>query len=171
MQRLHLILYATPTGALAQQIEAFFAQVTTELGPTTAQSYPPHLTLTGFFHRRPADLGRVIDEATTVIERHRPVPTEAVRVTGLVSRDDWVGLTVESALLEQATAEFVAEHALVDGDDALRPKDWLHLSLAYGVDALDPYGERAQELIDPATDTGWELGLWERADGGWRRHV
>lgn len=170
MERLALILYATPTGPLAEQVDAYFA-VAEELGSTTAQTYPPHVTLTGFFHRAADDLDRIRAEATAVIDRHRPIPADAVRVTDLAYLDGWVGLTVESALLEAVTAEFVAEHHLGDGDDALRPKDWLHLSLAYGVDDLDPYWARVEGLVDPAAEVTWEVGLWERTPTGWHRHV
>ncbi|MDG2026150.1 MAG: hypothetical protein P8J50_03515 [Acidimicrobiales bacterium] len=50
MSRAELILYATPTGPLAEELDRLFAQFA-ERAPTTAQTYPPHCTLTGFFQR------------------------------------------------------------------------------------------------------------------------
>ena len=55
-----LILYATPTGPLADACAAYFGAVE----PTTAQTYPPHVTLTGFFHRR--DAAGVIEAAARI---------------------------------------------------------------------------------------------------------
>ena len=51
MSRRELILYATPTGPLADACDRFFAAVES-IGPTVAQTYPPHCTLTGFFPLR-----------------------------------------------------------------------------------------------------------------------
>jgi alpha-D-ribose 1-methylphosphonate 5-triphosphate diphosphatase len=48
--RRELILYATPTRPLADQCNTFF-EAAADLGPTSAQLYPPHCTLTGFFRR------------------------------------------------------------------------------------------------------------------------
>ncbi len=50
MPRAQLILYAIPTGLLAEQCDRLFRMVRA-IAPTTAQTYPPHCTLTGFFQR------------------------------------------------------------------------------------------------------------------------
>lgn len=165
-----LIFYATPTGELAAACDRYFAAATA-LGPTTAQTYPPHCTLTGFF-RRPAErVAEITAEIQQVIADAGPVPDDAVSYLGLLDRPGWVGFELRSLWLAERTADVVLAHRLQPEDDALRPKDWLHLSLAYGVGDIDPYRNLATEHpLDPAPGGGWELALWERrADGAWRR--
>ena len=44
------IVYACPVGTLAGQLDLFFARSRAECGENAAHAYPPHCTLTGFFH-------------------------------------------------------------------------------------------------------------------------
>ena len=91
-----------------------------------------------------------------------------VRIRGRIDTN-WVGLVVTSDWLIDVTADLVGHHAVGPGDDALRPKDWLHLSLAYGVDDLRSHAARAGSF-DAGAAGGWELGLYERRhDGSWSR--
>jgi ubiquitin-associated SH3 domain-containing protein len=169
--RRELILYATPTGPLADAVDRYFEEVAATAGATTAQTYPPHCTLTGFFRRTSDRADEVIAETAEVIGSLGPVPAGAVDVVGLTTTDDWVGLELRSPWLIEATAAVVAAHTVLPGDDALRPKDWLHLSLAYGVDDLAPHAELARRRVDPTSDHRWSIGLWERRpDGSWVDH-
>ncbi len=165
MTRRELILYATPVGPLAEAIEAYFGAVE----PTTANDYPPHCTLTGFFHRRPARANEIADEVRNLVASTGPVPEDGVVVRDLHLDADWVGLELHSPFCEEFTARFVAEHQSDPTDDALRPKDWLHLSLAYGVDDLTTHAATASEVIDPALPCTWEIALWERSGAAWTR--
>lgn len=165
--RRELIFYATPTGALAEECRAYFEWA--ECRPTTAQTYPPHVTLTGFFHRTDEGVGRAVNDVEGVLRRHGHPPEGSVTVEELRIDTNWVGLVVTSDWLIDVTADLVGHHAVGPGDDALRPKDWLHLSLAYGVDDLRPHAARAGSF-DASADGGWELGLYERRhDGSWSR--
>lgn len=181
--RRELILYATPTGPLAEQCAAYFDAASQTLGPTTAQTYPPHCTLTGFFRRTDAGVARAVAEIAPVIAAAGPVPGDAVTVVGCHATAEWVGLELRSPWLSDLAASVADGHTLAPGDDALRLKDWLHLSLAYGtaIDRpaadrssiallLDRYGALAEVMIDPNAAVGWEVGLWERTDQGWVRH-
>lgn len=155
-----LILYATPTGPLAHACAEYFAAV----DPTTAQTYPPHVTLTGFFHRR--DAARVIEAAAAIGH----VPAGVVEVRRLTCSAEWVGLEIGSPWLEGAASDVARGARPAPGEDDVRLKDWLHLSLAYGVDDLESHAIRAREQIDPTADVGWEVGLWERGpDHRWER--
>ena len=159
-----LILYATPTGPLAAACDEYFAAAS-ELGPTVAQTYPPHCTLTGFFHRSPAEAEATIAALARLLADTGPVPDGAVEVGGLTTSEGWVGLELRSEWLAKLIAAAVAEH------DDLRPKDWLHLSLAYGVDDLAEHAALAERLVDPAAPAGWETAVWERIGGTtWVRH-
>lgn len=155
-----LILYATPTGPLAQACAKYFSDV----APTTAQAYPPHVTLTGFFHRR--DPAAAVDAASSI----DAVPPRSVEVRGLICNDDWIGLEIGSVWLESVTASFAERTPPAVGEDDIRCKDWLHLSLAYGIADLAAHAARARAGIDPAAGVGWEVALWERLDGDrWTR--
>jgi ubiquitin-associated SH3 domain-containing protein len=169
MTRRAVILYATPTGALAQLCAAYFEDAAAA-GGTTAQDYPPHCTLTGFFHRTGTRVEEVADEVRNLLSSTGQPPPGSVEVQGPVRRDSWLGLELRSACLRRITADFVDHHHLDRGDDRLRPKDWLHVSLAYGVVDLDPYVDLAGRFdFAGVVDEPWEVGLWERtADGSWR---
>ena len=170
MSTRELILYATPEGALADRIIEYFDVATRTLGRTTAQTYPPHCTLTGFFHRRSDRADRVIDHLGSVavaVER----PADPVRVDRLGVHDRWIGLELQSAWLLSVIDAVMRADRTEGDEDALRPKDWLHLSLAYGVDDLEPYAELASRHVDISLPVSWSVAIWERhRDGGWTRH-
>ena len=168
MTRAELILYATPTGALGAALDRTFERIA-ERGPTTAQAYPPHCTLTGFFHRDHGEIPRITAEVDEAVAEIGPSPEGAVDVVALHRRADWIGLELASDWLHAVTAAFVAGHRVAAGDDALRPKVWLHLSIGYGVDDLTAADTALREL-DPTALARWEVALWQRhPDGRWSR--
>lgn len=166
IERRELILYATPAGPLAAGCDDYFSHASAR-GPTVAQRYPPHCTLTGFFHREPHRVPEIVDAVQHLIASN-PAPDDAVQIVGLHLRNDWIGLELSSAWLLDLTSRFVDTHQLDDGDDALRPKTWLHLSLAYGVDDLTPY--RSMSGLVPLTaPSTWDVALWARDNNRWTR--
>lgn len=172
MTAAELILYATPTGELADACERFFAAAS-DIGPTTAQTYPPHCTLTGFF-RRPQDrVEFAIAEIKTMLADWGAVPDDAVTITALTRSDEWIGFELRSPWLISLTAAVVGHHRMLPGEDALRPKDWLHLSLAYGeTPSLCPYGDLVDRMgLDHTLPGSWEVAVWQREpSGNWHRH-
>lgn len=167
MTRAELILYATPTGPLADALDEQFHRISA-LGPTTAQTYPPHCTLTGFFHRREAEIPRILAEVDRAVRESGPMPADAVDIIALRRSADWVGLELSSPWLIEATQRFIGCHRIGPGDDPLRPKDWLHLSIAYGTD--DIAAAAAATELDLTLPVRWEVALWQRlAAGDWRR--
>lgn len=167
MSRAELILYATPTGPLADALDEQFRRLA-ELAPTTAQTYPPHCTLTGFFHRDEADIPRIVTEVERALDDAGPMPAGAVDIVSLRRSDEWVGLELSSSWLIATTQRFVDRHRVDPGDDPLRTKDWLHLSIAYGTGDLA--AAAAATDLDVALPVGWEVALWQRlAAGEWRR--
>ncbi len=169
------ILYLTPTGPLADQCDAFFRVAGEQFGPTEAHTYPPHVTLTGFFRRSASRFDTVCAEIDSVLASVGEIPPDAVEVVDLLVADSWVGLVMESPWAKQLTADVVRSHQPLADEDALRPKDWLHLSLAYGLRAdqnLSDYAALAHELVDIEAAVGWQVGLWERhPDGNWSAHA
>lgn len=153
-----LILYATPGGELGAACERYFAQVS----PTVAQQYPPHITLTGFFSRGEEQALELAVEAQRLIRSVGPVPADAVRVSGLAFREDWIGLEIESPWLADVASRFAAADSPGPADDAIRLKSSLHLSLAYGEGDLSAQDRLARTMIDAQATAVWELALWER---------
>ncbi len=98
----------------------------------------------------------------------------AVEACSLTTRGGWVGLDLTSPWLLELVSRVVAAvhtHAPAGpGEDALRPKSHLHLSLAYGVQDVGPYALLAQALVDPAAPGGWEVAMWERDSAEGRGH-
>jgi hypothetical protein len=166
--RAELILYATPVGPLADALEHIRQHLAAE-SPTTAQDYPPHCTLTGFFHRNGDDISRIRAELARTLTELGSRPDGAVRIVGLHSRTDWVGLELDSGWLEALAARFVELHRRGPDDDPIRPKDWLHLSIGYGIDDLHAVIEATADL-DLSLPVDWEVALWQRhPDGSWSR--
>ncbi len=191
MERAELILYATPTGRFADQCAHFFRQAH-DLGPTEAQTYPPHCSLTGFFWRCPQDIDAATEQLVAVLAGHHIGPdgrveADEVAIGDVLTQGDWVGVALQSGRLEHIAADFAAAHRHdpATGDDPIRLKSWLHLSLAYGevlpagpasppavepLPSREPYLQLATTLINPTLRTGWEVALWQRhAHGAWQR--
>ncbi len=172
-----LILYATPIGPLADQCRRYFDRLRSDGLATTAQTYPPHCTLTGFFHRLGDRVAATVAEidgalAAADVAPDGTFPDGEVVVEELVTDDGWVGLRLTSPRLVELAAALASAHRPRPDEDELRIKDWLHLSLAYDTPDLRAHAALAVEVVDPAADVRWQVGLWERRpDGGWERHT
>lgn len=160
------ILYACPTGPLASQLDTYFHTSQAQCGPNTAHRYMPHCTLTGFFHDRAAAADGYLEQLETVYQRHRD-RQEPVQVVGLEFRPGWQGLTLKAPTLKPLVLDFVRTSQSPTRQEAIRPKDWLHLSLAYGFapnQALQ-LEYLARQLVNPNAPAGWELRFYQRDDG------
>lgn len=170
-----LIVYACPTGALAEQVEQFYAASRERFRPNTAHAFPPHITLTGFFHDDADQLplyAAALGAAHSAAMAQRPA--DAVQITALATEAEFHGLLIESPWLERLAADFKARAVSPTRRDEVRPKTNLHLSLAYGFRPADGpgLGALARELVDPQAPVSWELRLYERtASGEWVVHA
>jgi ubiquitin-associated SH3 domain-containing protein len=169
-----LIVYACPTGELAGQVEQFYAASRERFGANSAHAYPPHITLTGFFHD---DRGAIpIYVAALAAAREAALPRltgDAIAVTELATLEEFHGLLITSPWLENLTADFADRAGSPTRRADLRLKSWLHLSLAYGFRTADGPGlaALARAMVDPNAPAGWELRLYERLPGGgWQVH-
>lgn len=166
-----LILYACPTGPLAGDLETYFAEVSERFGATAAQTYPVHCSLTGFFRREGSRADEVVADLNAVLGDFGPPPPGSVTVDRLGVHEHWVGLELSSPWLLDLIATVVAADVPRGDEDALRPKDWLHVSLAYGVDDLSNHAAFARETVDVARPAAWTVGFWERnVNGVWTAH-
>lgn len=163
-----LILYLTPAGELGEQCHEFFRESGRRFGTTVAHTYPPHVTLTGFFRRSTARRATVVTELHPLLAAAE-ITSDAVSVDRLHVTEQWAGLEVTSPWAKMLTADVMQAHVVLGDEDALRPKDWLHLSLAYGLrpgQMLREYVAMAHDIIDPQAPVSWKAGLWERDRGG-----
>ena len=171
MTERELILYACPVGPLADNLDTYFSEVAKRFGPTTAQTYPVHCTMTGFFRRRGNRADEAIRHLGEVVERFGSSPPNAVSIDRLGVHDGWVGLELTSAWVLDVIDAVVAADTPMGGEDTLRPKDWLHVSLAYGVDDVAPYADFARVNVDLSLPVAWKVRLWERnMNGSWTEH-
>jgi hypothetical protein len=165
-----LIVYATPTQAFADACRVF-DDAARAIAPTAAQRYPAHCSLTGFFRRDGGDIPRIVDEVADAFPGGTVDPT-SVGVAGPVRHDSWLGFELTSPSLITSTERFARRHVVGNGDDAIRVKSWLHLSLAYDVGDLGPYLAAAETIDWTVAPSAWSIGLWEWDDGGeWTRHT
>ncbi|MEM1310123.1 MAG: hypothetical protein AAF892_06960 [Cyanobacteria bacterium P01_D01_bin.71] len=169
-----LIVYACPVGELADQLDIYFSKSRVIYGPNTAHRYMPHCTLTGFFE----DATSSIPKYTRALERslkryRRSQPTPPLEVSGMAFRDDWHGLELASDWLKKLVLDFVCTATSPTRKSPLRPKDWLHLSLAYGFvpDQAEALKTLAQEVINFAAPVEWELRFYQQnPDLSWICH-
>ncbi len=169
-----LILYACPTGPLAEQLDDYWSESAKRCGRNGAHDYMPHCSLTGFFEHS----SDVISHEVTILDRlyqslMRSHPNPIASVKALLFRPNWHGLEIESSGLQHLVTQFVRAAEPSADLGKIRPKEWLHLSLAYNFEEIhtDKLRKLAQTLIDPAAPVGWELHFYERLDlRQWRCH-
>lgn len=177
-----LILYAEPGGELGARCAEFWAAMSAADAATDAQTYPPHVTLTGFFRRGPDRVMPVVDAFTRALDAAAPQGLDGVRwvepaALGLQANHDWTGLHVTAPWMDAVVAAFASPASSAQpadaGEDELRPKSWLHLSLAYGAGydefARAAAAEHAVELERLAAEAEWTVSLWRRDGSAWDR--
>jgi ubiquitin-associated SH3 domain-containing protein len=165
-----LIVYACPVGPLADQLQRYFACAQRDFGPNAAHRYPAHITLTGFFHDVPASVPSYLSCLSRSLKQAE-YPASIV-ITDLMCDPHFHGLLIESAWLKQVMAHFALLAQSSTRADALRLKDWLHLSLAYEFlsNQHDGLSALARECIDLHTPVDWEVRFYERAGQAWCCH-
>jgi ubiquitin-associated SH3 domain-containing protein len=168
-----LIVYACPTGPLADQLASYFAATRNQVGSNTAHRYPPHITLTGFFHDEASAIPRYLDALEHVLGKFsasRPEPP--FQITEFLIGNEFHGLLIESPWAEALTADFKACAHSSTRTDEIRLKRNLHLSLAYGFSPEQhlALASLAAEHIDIEVPVSWELRFYERAGEQWVCH-
>jgi hypothetical protein len=177
-----LILYAEPGGELGARCAEFWAAMSAADAATDAQTYPPHVTLTGCFHRDPSRVMPILDAYSRAVDAAAPRGLDGVRwmapaALELQVDDAWAGFHVAAPWMDAVVAAFTAPdsaaHPATSGDDELRLRSWLHLSLAYG-DGYDDCARTAAAAhaagLQGLTSEGeWTVSLWRRDGSSWDR--
>ncbi|MEM6450891.1 MAG: hypothetical protein AAF703_11305 [Cyanobacteria bacterium P01_D01_bin.105] len=167
-----LILYACPTGPLAEQIETYFKYARQQCGDNAAHAYMPHCTLTGFFEDEESALPTYIKAMEKVIATHQPHISKnqrskpSVLIQSLSFRPDWHGLVLQADWLKHRVRNFAEQANSPTRTEAIRVKDWLHLSLAYGFRAehATQLEKLAVETVNISAPVEWEARFYRRHD-------
>lgn len=167
------IVYACPVGELADQLDRYFQQSLAVCGANAAHRYMPHCTLTGFFHDEEMAIPLYVQALDRALRQALPCPTPVITIQQLTFRSDWHGLELQSDWLKSLMANFATLAVSPTRQDALRLKDWLHLSLAYEfqTEQSDGLMRLAQDAITLQAAVRWELRFYQRhADQRWTCH-
>lgn len=167
-----LILYACPTGELADQLDRFFARSRALCGENSAHRYMPHCTLTGFFRDLPDAVSLYTRAIDRLLAESRP-PEPVITIRGVTFAENFHGLELESPWLNQLARDFATEAESVTRADVIRPKDWLHLSLAYDFppEQHATLRDLAESMVTLSAAVRWELRFYERQPGNhWVNH-
>lgn len=168
------IVYACPSGSLAEQLAAYFAAVPALFAENPALGYPPHCSLTGFF-TDDKDMVHVHLQALDGLWHHAWArwDNRGVRVANARFEPRFHGLELESPWVRRLITDYAVLMAAPPLGRTLRLKEWLHLSYAYRFPAeLDaPLRQLAARIVDPTASAEWELRFYEqRPDLTWLCH-
>jgi ubiquitin-associated SH3 domain-containing protein len=169
-----LIVYACPEGELAMQLGVYYLHAREDCGPNSAHRYPPHITLTGFFHDTPASIPSYVKALREALSLGQKRARCEVRIERMMFEQNFHGLVIESPWLKHMTASFASLTKSKTRADVIRLKDWLHLSLAYDFAPVQATHLKhlATEMVDIAAQVDWEVRLYERhGDNQWRIHA
>ncbi|HEY9621323.1 MAG TPA: hypothetical protein V6C78_13185 [Crinalium sp.] len=167
------IVYACPVGELAEQLDQYFQQSLDCCGANAAHHYMPHCTLTGFFQDEESAIPLYVEALDRAFHQVQPCPNPVITIQQLAFRSDWHGLELQSDWLKNLIVVFATSAASPTRREALRLKDWLHLSLAYDFqrEHSDVLQQLAQNYISLKTPVQWELRFYQRnAEQRWICH-
>lgn len=167
------IVYACPVGELADQFDRYFQESRARCGTNTAHRYMPHCTLTGFFKDEEAAIPLYVQALDRALRQAQSCPMPVITIQKLTFRSDWHGLELQSDWLKNLTASFATLAVSPTRQEALRLKDWLHLSLAYEFqpEHSELLTQLAQKHINLHTSVQWELRFYQRyPDHRWFCH-
>ena len=159
------IIYACPVGELNTQLENYFARSRELYGANAAHKYLPHCTLTGFFCDRQSSIPKYINALEKVyLEAKENNSALSPEINQLTFNDNWHGIELQSDRLKQLIVDFTDKEASSTRQEAIRLKDWLHLSLAYDFPA--ERGVKLKDLalreIDLNAAIKWQLRFYQK---------
>jgi len=154
-----VILYATPTGDLLAWCNDYF-HIADQLGGTEAQKYPPHCSMTGFFHRSTSRLNEAVWALGNLDVKSVDIPIDSLNIS--LDKPSWLGIEIGSESLSSIISLFSSNYKNLSDEDPIRVKEWLHLSLAYGVEDIGPFKEALIDMDALPSEPSWEISLWQR---------
>jgi hypothetical protein len=168
------ILYACPVGALADQLDQYFAASLKSCGQNAAHHYMPHCTLTGFFPDESNAVELYLAAITQALNQQFAIaPHPHIKIISMDFQPDWHGLVLQSTWLQELTILFTQLAQSPTRSQPIRLKSWLHLSLAYEFlpEQAPTLKQLAQTYIHPQSPVAWELRFYQRHfDAHWTCH-
>ncbi len=166
------IVYACPVGELNYQIENYLQRISELYGENTAHKYMPHCTLTGFFTAE-LDLISIYIQALdrAYAEAKNTNLSLNVKIKRLAFNKNWHGLELQADSLKMLITNFSQAKNLLNYQEKLRLKDWLHLSLAYDFNSEHEavLKKTAMVMIDIKANVNWELRFYQKnPDWSWK---
>lgn len=159
------ILYACPLGGFADQLEQFYAESSQTIGRTPAQDYMPHSSLTGFFIDTEINPKPYIDSFVPLLDKHlADIPTPPITITNLKMNDLFIGFELEAQWIKDMVRTWKNSIDIPTLLEPIRPKDWLHLSLAYKFpeEKKNAYTVLAQKYFPELPASEWEIRFYQR---------
>lgn len=159
------IVYACPTGALADQLTDYLKKSRNCCGANAAHRYMPHCTLTGFFHDAESSVPLYVEALShSLADAQETRPSNAMQIKALSFREDWHGIDLASDWLTTLIANFSRRIDSPTRHDSIRLKTWLHLSLAYEFEPSQSIQleQLARGAVDITSAVAWELRYYQR---------
>ncbi len=158
------IIYACPVGELNSQIETYFDRSRKLYGKNSAHKYMPHCSLTGFFADELSSMPiylEALDRAYLEAKNNLPLD---IAIKQFAFKENWHGLELQAEGLKQLIVNFARIETSTKRPEAIRIKDWLHLSLAYDFDRQHSAELKnlALETIEPKAKVDWELRFYQK---------
>ncbi|XP_015180456.1 PREDICTED: protein UBASH3A homolog isoform X4 [Polistes dominula] len=155
------VLYACPTGALAENLSKFWVE-SEQLGWNGALNYMPHITLVSFFQVSDELEPEFVYSLNNIIDRNESYnrvhfePYISPNFMGLFVKDEdakWLNEISANYVAKLSTYNIIANHQV-------KP---LHLTLAYQFPSnlFQPLRTMVEKL-KPATVDNWEIRLYSR---------
>lgn len=165
------IIYACPIGELNSQIETYFDRSRKLYGENSAHKYMPHCSLTGFFADELSSMPIYLEALDRAYLEAKNNLSLDIEIKQLTFRENWHGLELQAEGLKQLIVNFVCLETSTTRPEAIRIKDWLHLSLAY--DFNHEYAAKLQslalEIIESKAKVDWELRFYQKnVDWNWK---
>ena len=171
MNNYQFIVYACPTGELAENLTKYFAKSGELYGENTAHKYMPHCSLTGFFTDELSSVPLYLQALSSAyLSAKNSSRSLDIKITKLTFNENWHGLELRSNSLKQLIGNFARLASSSTRQEKLRLKDWLHLSLAYDFDPKyrEQLKDLARETINLQADVNWELRFYQKnSDWTW----
>ncbi|MEM6613066.1 MAG: hypothetical protein AAF652_12595 [Cyanobacteria bacterium P01_C01_bin.72] len=164
------IVYACPTQELSAQLETYWQLSREQCGANRAHNYMPHCTLTGFFCDRSDSASYYIQALEQAYQTALQNQSLAIEIVSLILSKDWHGLELQANGLKELVCNFSQIETSPSRTEAIRLKDWLHLSLAYGFEPEKraELEQLAKETINIKAHVAWELRFYQRANTVWQ---
>ncbi len=168
------IVYACPQGPLAEQLQAYLDHSRERIGRNAAHAYRPHCTLTAFFEDDPRVIPGDLALLDQLVQHGLPsCPQPAIRVMGMGLQPGWIGLELDSPWARQLAGDFAFAANRSQRNTLVRPKNRLHLSLAYEYPRQQQaaLAALARQQVEPESAVSWQIRYYQREAGAsWRCH-